>query len=310
MKRKVIQIADSTQLISLPRKWALKNNVKKGEELDVIDKANTLTISCDTKQKAERAIIRFSDYGALSARAIFGLYRFGVDEMKILVDSPDEFQELLNISHGDAVGFEMVEQGTNYCLLKNIAGDTQGFETMLRRTFLLLQNMADEGVKALKKGDQSALKNLIMLEKSNNRFTTVCRRHVNKHEHDKFKSGPLYAIIEELENIADEYKYLFEQLKNVEKGKLNVTKEHIELYDKLAQMIRLFHEAFYKEDHKKLATAAELRKEIVNACYKRAEKDKGHIYFALNHHALILAQRVFNMVGPYLAMKPAKVEEI
>ena len=30
MKRKVIQIANSTQLISLPRKWVLDHNIKKG----------------------------------------------------------------------------------------------------------------------------------------------------------------------------------------------------------------------------------------------------------------------------------------
>ena len=35
MRRKVIQIAESTQLISLPRKWALKYNIKKGEELEI-----------------------------------------------------------------------------------------------------------------------------------------------------------------------------------------------------------------------------------------------------------------------------------
>ena len=31
MKRKVIQIAESTQLISLPRKWALRFDLKPGQ---------------------------------------------------------------------------------------------------------------------------------------------------------------------------------------------------------------------------------------------------------------------------------------
>ena len=35
MKRKVIQIAESTQLVSLPRKWALANNIRRGDELEV-----------------------------------------------------------------------------------------------------------------------------------------------------------------------------------------------------------------------------------------------------------------------------------
>ena len=37
MKRKVIQIADSTQLISLPRKWSLAHGIKKGDELEITD---------------------------------------------------------------------------------------------------------------------------------------------------------------------------------------------------------------------------------------------------------------------------------
>ena len=37
MKRKVIQIANSTQLISLPRKWSQKYGVKKGDEINNFD---------------------------------------------------------------------------------------------------------------------------------------------------------------------------------------------------------------------------------------------------------------------------------
>ena len=45
MKRKVIQIADSTQLISLPRKWAQKFNIKKGDELEVEEHDNKIVVS-------------------------------------------------------------------------------------------------------------------------------------------------------------------------------------------------------------------------------------------------------------------------
>ena len=45
MKRKVIQIADSTQLISLPRKWALKYGIKKGDELDVEEQGSNVLVS-------------------------------------------------------------------------------------------------------------------------------------------------------------------------------------------------------------------------------------------------------------------------
>ena len=45
MGRKVIQIADSTQLISIPRAWGRKYNIKKGDELEVVEKDNMLEIS-------------------------------------------------------------------------------------------------------------------------------------------------------------------------------------------------------------------------------------------------------------------------
>ena len=47
MKRKIIQIADSTQLVSLPRKWSLKYNIKKGDEVEVEEQGNKLLVSTE-----------------------------------------------------------------------------------------------------------------------------------------------------------------------------------------------------------------------------------------------------------------------
>ena len=47
MKRRVIQIAESTQLVSLPRKWAKKYNIKKGDELEVEIEGSSVRITTD-----------------------------------------------------------------------------------------------------------------------------------------------------------------------------------------------------------------------------------------------------------------------
>lgn len=44
MKRKVIQLADTTQGITLPRKWSVSHNLKKGEFLEVEDRAGFLVV--------------------------------------------------------------------------------------------------------------------------------------------------------------------------------------------------------------------------------------------------------------------------
>ena len=51
MRRKVLQIAESTQLISLPRKWTLKYNIQKGDELEVEENGNKIQISTEKVQE-------------------------------------------------------------------------------------------------------------------------------------------------------------------------------------------------------------------------------------------------------------------
>ena len=54
MKRKVIQIANSTQLISLPRKWSLQFGIKKGDELEVEEKGSQIIVSTEKGVKNKK----------------------------------------------------------------------------------------------------------------------------------------------------------------------------------------------------------------------------------------------------------------
>jgi len=303
MMRKVIQIAESTQLISLPRKWCLANNIKKGDELNVEPNGTKIIVACDLKPQIERAEIKLKDYGILAPRVVHALYKRGMDEIKIFLDSADEFNELQKILSNETVGLEIIEQGKNYCLVKNVSGQIEGFENVLRRTFLLTCNLAEDGAKALHERHQESFSNLILLEKSNNKFTTLCRRYLNKYGSDAFdKIGPLYYIVEDIENIADEYKYLFQQLFALKSDQLKVSNAHVEIYQKISAMLRGFQEVFYKYDIAKLVEIAGLRKELIDNCYAELKKAKSYSEFALLHHALILTQKIFNLIGPFLIL--------
>ena len=48
IKRRVIQIANSTQLISLPRKWTQKYNIRKGDELEVEEDGDRILVHTET----------------------------------------------------------------------------------------------------------------------------------------------------------------------------------------------------------------------------------------------------------------------
>jgi len=303
MKRKVIQIAESTQLLSLPRKWAIKHNIKKGDELDIEEHGNSLVIKSDSRPQVEKVELKLKDYGILAPRIIHALYKRGVDEIKVYLQSPKEFSELQNILSNETIGFEIIEQGNNYCIVRNVSGQIEEFDGVLRRTFLLLSNMANDGAIALKEKNRDAFQSLLLLEKSNNRFTSICRRYINKYGSDKYdKIGPLYYIIEDMENVADEYKYLFQQLHEIKPDDLKITPSNVETYEKITLMIKLFHEIFYKNSPEKIAEIAKLRKDIVTKCLEELKTCKNTSQFFILHHALTITQKVFNLIGPFIVV--------
>ena len=79
-------------------------------------------------------------------------------------------------------------------------------------------NMAEETANMLTNKEIEQMHTLISLEESNNRFTTLCRRYLNKvGPPGAEKVGPYYSIVEELEKIADEYKYLITSISKLDK---------------------------------------------------------------------------------------------
>ena len=70
MRRKVIQIADSTQLVSLPRKWAQNYGIKKGDELEVTEHGNRVMISVDKNPQTESIEIDLSNLELMSKRIV------------------------------------------------------------------------------------------------------------------------------------------------------------------------------------------------------------------------------------------------
>ncbi len=307
MRRKVIQIADSTQLVSLPRKWCIKQNIKKGDELNVEIDGSKVIVACDLKPQIERFEMKMKDYGVLAPRFIHALYKRGMDEIKIYMDTPQEFNDLQKILSNETVGLEIIEQGKNYCVAKNVSGQIEGFDSVLRRTFLLTCNLAEDCAKAMQEKNFESFSNLLLLEKSNNKFTTLCRRYLNKYGSSFDKIGPVYFIIENIENIADEYKYLFHQLTAIKNDQLKISGNCVEIYQKIAKMISDFQEVFYKYDNSKLVNLADVRKKLIEQCYSDLKKSKSYSETILLHHALILIQKIFNLVGPYMVVAQGRL---
>jgi len=304
LKRKVIQIANSTQLVSLPRAWAKRNNIQKGQEVDVLEDGKRVLITADTEGGIiEKAEIDATDMDAMIPRMVHAMYKRGVDELKITFNNPDTLNTVQESLGKEVVGFELLEQGSNYCVIKNVSGNIVEFDSVLRRAFLLLLTMSDQCLESIRKSDYANLKSVAFLEEANNRFSTMCRRALNKNGSEKYnKVGPIYYIVEELEKIADQYKYvcLHYQGLNGKKEKLNKTA--LETFSMANKMLREFYELFYKFDKHKIASLKATRNKIIDDAHSLFKKKLNHTDYWLVHHSITIANKVFCLLGPYLVL--------
>ncbi len=304
MKRKVIQIAESTQLVSLPRQWAKAHNILRGAEIDVQEDGDKVIISAENAPSIEKVELDISELGDMTSRCIRALYKRGVDEIHVTFKNPEMANLVQESIAKQAVGYEILEQGQNYCVVKYVSGVIEDFDALLRRVFLLLVNMAEDCVSNLKKGDYSHLTNVALLEEANNRFTIVCRRALNK-KNSAFsfkKLGPIYYIVEELEHIADQYKYICQHFVNLQTSNIKLNKEVIDLFEASSKLVRAYYDLFYKFDAAKVVAMKNERNRMVEVAHDLFKRKLSHADFWLVHHSLEIANRVFCLVGPYLVL--------
>jgi len=303
MKRKVIQIANSTQLISLPREWSKRFNIKKGSELNVIDNGNHIIIQTENPIDIDRAELDVSDLDIMARRCVTALYKKGVDELKINFNDPLSIELVREAISRETPGFEIIDQKESYCIIRNVSGmKTDEFDNILRRTFLLLIRMAEESYEAIKKQNFNYLKEIARLEEDNNKFTVLCRRVLNKHGTKHKFVGPLYYIIEELENIADQYKYTCVRLNELKEKNIKISKNVLDMFKKANQQLRNYYELFYKFDKKKIVELKKKRKELIKEAFEQFDKTNNFYDTVLLHHSITVMNQIFCMMGPYLIL--------
>lgn len=293
MKRKLIQMAGKTMVVSLPSAWVKKYGLKKGEEIDLSEEGNVLSIKTGKGVKPSgRPKININEVGtSLSLRILAGLYKSGYDEFELLFDNPKILSDIeKNLK--DLIGLEIVSQTTKSCVIKILTQemDTE-FKNVLRRIFLSLISFSNETLEFFKKGNFNTPKELLEYEKTNNKLTTFCRRILNKKGYtNHVKTTYVYCLIEELEKIADEYKYICEFLIGKKKKS---SKEILNVYKKVNEFFYEFYELFYKYDQIKLIELYQQKKKLLEEIDVFLNK-KGESYSKIIHHLANIVQLTGN----------------
>jgi len=296
--RKVIQIAGSTHLVSLPRDWIAAQNVKKGDEVEVTIENDKVMVSANSESKNEVIKVDVSDINLFVFRALGAMYKSGYDEVQLVIDDNDLLKELARQINVMLPGYELVDQKGNVCTIKNISkGIDSEFDTVFRKIFLITRTIANNTLEAIKTKEKSKLKDTLVLEETTNRFCNFCERLLNKKGYKNSKKTTfVYNIVWELEKVADQFKYMNTYL--LESKSIKISNDALVLFEKINELLNTFYELFYNFDHAKVQKIAKERKKIIDECnslFSSKTTDPKIV-----HHLSNITQMVFNMTGSYL----------
>ncbi len=290
MKRKIIQLAGSTLVVSLPHKWAKEVGLTKGQEVDIATKGNELTLSCVGGSPDPRTQeINLQDFGVLARRTIGALYKSGYDEVKIRFDNPLLLRTIHEVVQGSLIGFEVVSEGKQHCVLKKISHiNSKEYATMFRRMFWLLINVAEETAQNFSDFDKEVAQQLIARDATLNKFADYARRCLNKGAVAEMRNSNLqYYLVEQLERIGDDYKKLNRLLVQSPVQRKEIGAFFVQLHT----FLELFSKLFYDFNHKDLRTFGEMQHSL--------QKESEALFLLCSKHearVASVAQNIFQMI--------------
>lgn len=288
MKRKLMKVGDSSALISLPYKWVQENNLKKGDELDVTEKGNTLVIGAETTKSREGSF-DFSSYPLfLIQKMIARIYEMGYDKVTIKYSTLEQVKTIEG-RLPELMGFELIDLGQSSVVVQDIStANTLDFDNLMRKAFMVTKNMFNTIIDDMKNNDLSRLDTIKELDLKLNKFTYFCLRQINKNIVASEEAYVLFYLAKSLEDLGDIIKRFIDELKEYNKvDKL--------VLDTLIQIDELFNTAydfFYKPQMHLAVDSLKLNDQILETIKESSKKTNNQVPLLM--HLSQMARKIYH----------------
>ncbi len=309
MKRKVIQLANSTAVISLPSKWVKKWGVKKGDEIEVGEEENRLVVQVDQANTQKQEII--CNLCGMAPRALMwtltGVYKAGYDRIRFLYDESIQLENIHKIVSSLLDGFQIIQEGEGYCVVESVFTEQQqDFLPIFRKALHIISMIGKSSSECLKKGQLDQLKEVLALEETNNQLSNLCERLVNKNALiPQGVRSHFFVMAWHSQKICNYYRDICRYV--LEKQKLKLSKKLLEVYEATNQVIQAYDEVYIRLDVPRMVELyVESRKKIASIDASQFSKDEQPILFNL----LFILNRVSDistmLIGVHEAMRQGK----
>jgi len=230
------------------------------------------------------------DMSSFDEKALFhgviGLHRYGYDELKIQY-KPETLRMIQSAVNNKMLGFAVVDQTTKQCTVRSLSNEIPGeFDGALRRAFFVTLSLGTASMEMIREQNFEGLSDLINLEETNNQLTNFCLRILTKKSKEK-ESFLKYVVVWNLEKVADEYKYLCQELAHSAE---EIDPKLIETFEEVNELVKAFYGLFYKFDNTVFNETCNKKKLLENNLKDVKTRNIGE--FTLVNHSLGLVQRV------------------
>ena len=313
MERKIMKMGPSSLVISLPSEFVKKYNLKKGNDLNVIDAGDALVLRTDKETSLGACDISISKFNPIIMRVLGILYKVGYDEIGINYDAEEKVFNNEKYSELDLIqkcadvypGVDIISLKKEKIILKeNSKIIPSEFKNSLNQAFFNLTQLASEVLRSLKNSTFNSGKEIELMEKLLNQNTNFCLRMISKKTYSDFSKTPnLYFIIVNLEQIGDLFNSVYKVAVN---SKIKLNKGFLELIDELLSLVLLFQSAYQKFEVEKVIDFAKkslkLNKNLINIGIKGKIEEREILLMISNINA-----RLYDLIEPFLAINHEKI---
>lgn len=246
MKRKLVKQGNGALTLTLPYQWLIKNDLQKGDYIDLIESGKDLIISSNIKRINKEYEMCVSKDKPFFKRYLRTCYILGYDSIMITSEGVLPIT-LIKEALSTLIGYEIIEQTTKRCVVSVVASPyDNNFDAVLKRLFFMIDSMMSDVLISLKSKKNNDLKEIASMESAINTFVDFCLRILNKTGYVDFHKTPyIYQILVGLEQMGD-------SLRDFALSVTNVRDDIITLFEELYNYYTSVRTLFYKYDMKKI----------------------------------------------------------
>jgi phosphate uptake regulator len=266
--RKLQKTGGATYILSLPKTWIIKNNLKEGDTLAVnISSGGDLYISHKTdkieEQREISILIKTEQDENQVIRKLIALYLMGYNVVRVITENVIDVKTRRAVEKFCAlvIGVEIIEEKSNTIILQDLSNTIDlPMDKMLNRIYIMSENMVNDSKLCFEQFDRFFAEEIIQRDAQVDRIYWLISKQYNmalqsptfaeKMNLDLITALNMRTVAKSLERISDHAESIVSILKTMKLSDIKKEQkaEMTYLFDKAIEILKKSYRAYNLKD--------------------------------------------------------------